>query len=149
MQIFIGADHGGFKLKNNLVDWLLDQNIKVIDLGAKKLDNQDDYPDFSLKVAKEVANNPESFGILICRSGGGASIAANKVKNIRAVNVFDKKSTVHAKEDNDANIMTLGANWCDLEQAKELVTVFLETKFSNLERHIRRIGKIEKYESLS
>jgi ribose 5-phosphate isomerase B len=147
MKLYLGADHGGFELKNKLVEFLKDQNYQLEDLGADSFQADDDYPDYAVKVARAVAKNPdESLGILLCRSGGGMVIAANKVKGIRAVDCFNQVSAEHAKKDNDANVITLGADWLDFDQAKKIVKTFIKTEFSQAPRHIRRIKKIVEIE---
>lgn len=153
-MIYLGADHGGFELKEKLKKWLKEWGHDFDDLGNLELDPDDDYPDFALAVAKEVAQEDDSNkpwkerakGILVCRSGGGVVIAANKVKGIRAVDVFDAKSARHSREHNDANVIALSGDWMNEETVREAVKVWLETEFSKDERHVRRIGKIIAYE---
>ena len=145
MTIYCGADHGGYQLKEILKLWLQQQNYSVEDCGATQLDPKDDYPDFAFAVAKKVVQNPESIGILLCRSGGGMVIAANRIKGIRAVNIHDEKGAVHAKTNNNANIVSLEADWLGDEQAKQVLSAFLKAKFAGEERHVRRIGKIGRY----
>lgn len=155
-NIHIGADHGGFELKEKIKVWLEDLGYGVKDFGAYSLVPEDDYPAFAIDLAREVVagvstnteiENKNPVGILFCRSGGGMVIAANKVKGARAVSVHDKKSAVHAKADNNANIISISADWTSEEQAKEIITAFLETKFSGAERHIKRINQITDFES--
>jgi ribose 5-phosphate isomerase B len=145
MKIYIGSDHGGFELKSKLKVWLENLGHQVEDLGADSLVQDDDYPDFALKVAQAVSDG-DSLGILICRSGGGMVIAANKVAGIRAVDIYDQKSAVHAKQDNNANVVTISADWNDEESVKKMLTSFLEAVFTAEERHLRRINKILEYE---
>jgi ribose 5-phosphate isomerase B len=151
MTIYLGADHGGFPLKEKIKTWLDDWEYQFSDLGALQLDAQDDYPDFALAVAKQVAadraKQQDSFGILLCRSGGGMVIAANKVPGVRAVLVFSVKEAIHAKEHDDANIISLAGDWMDPEIAQASLKAFLETEFSGGERHLRRIKKITDYET--
>ncbi|MGD9129872.1 MAG: RpiB/LacA/LacB family sugar-phosphate isomerase [Candidatus Woesebacteria bacterium] len=149
MKISLGTDHGGFELKEAIKQWLIKQGHQVIDRGAFKLDPKDDYPDFAKLVAKDVAADPKAIGILFCRSGGGMTIAANKFKKIRAVDVVDEKSATHAKKDNNANVISLGADWTSERKAKASIKAFLKTKFKAEPRHVRRLKKIEQYESLS
>lgn len=142
MTIFLGADHGGFELKNQLKIWLSDQGHQVEDCGAFAMDAQDDYPDFAFAVADKVANQPESRGILLCRSGGGMTIAANKVRGIRAVTVDSVKAAAHAREHHDANIISLGADWLNPDDIQSIITTFLNTPASPDVRHVRRRQKI-------
>ncbi len=147
MKLYLGADHGGLELKNALREFLKDNGYQLEDLGANSLKADDDYPDYALKVARAVTNDANhSLGILLCRSGAGMVIAANKVEGIRAVDCFNRVSAEHAREDNDANVIALGADWLDFEQARKIVMTFVETKFSHAPRHIRRIKKIAKIE---
>lgn len=150
-KIYIGADHGGFELKENIKLWLAEMGYGVDDSGAHSFVAGDDYPDFAVLVAQQVANDiserKKSLGILSCRSGGGMVIVANKIKGIRAISVYDKKSAVHAKEHDNANIISISADWTSLDQAKEIILAFLNTNFSEDERHIRRINKIKELEN--
>lgn len=146
ITIYLGADHGGFKLKEMIKQFLIDQGRQVVDVGADQLNPKDDYPDIAEKVSKAVAAEERSVGLLFCRSGGGVTVAANKVDGIRAVEARDVKSAKHAKTDNNANIIALGADWMTLEQAKQIAAAFLDTKFNGEKRHQRRIKKIEKIE---
>ncbi len=145
-QIFLGADHGGFELKNKIKSWLTDQAYQVKDCGALEQDPQDDYPDFAFKVAQSVAKqqsaNRPALGILFCRSGAGMSIAANKIKGVRAAETWDKQSATHAREHNHANVISLGADWLSFEQAQAIVQAFVEAQPDQSPRHLRRIEKI-------
>lgn len=146
MKIYIASDHGGFEYKEELKTFLKNKGYEVGDMGANKLDPGDDYPDFTIPCAEKVSDDEGSFGIIIGRSGNGEQIAANKVKGIRAALCLDEKMAQKAREDNDANIVTLGADYLNLEFAKKIVETFLATAFSNAERHKRRIEKITAYE---
>lgn len=148
MQVFLGADHRGFELKNILRDWLREEGYEVNDLGAEVLDENDDYPDYGIKVAQAVAEDPANrFGIAVCGSGVGMSVVADKVKGVRAGQIHDPRIAEMARRDNDINVLTLGADFIDSEQAKEVVGAWLKTGFSGEERHVRRIGKINQYEN--
>lgn len=147
MKIYIGSDHGGYKLKEELKKYLVELAYEVEDMGAHSLDSGDDYPDFVFPVAEKVAQDPQSIGIVLGRSGVGEAIAANKVKGIRAALVWNEQVAVKAREHSDANILSLGADFIDKETAKRIVKIFLETPFSQEERHKRRLEKIKKYES--
>lgn len=143
-MIYLGADHGGFELKEKVKQWLVEWNISFEDCGAFAKDPQDDYVDFAHEVSRKIVKNPaENKGILICRSGGGMEIAANRYVKIRAVHIFDEKSALHARRDNDANIASFAADWTSDDEVKSALKIFLETPFSNLERHVRRIAKID------
>jgi ribose 5-phosphate isomerase B len=144
MTIYLGADHGGFPLKEKLKTWLEGQGMKVVDCGAMMLDPNDDYPDFAFAVARELNQDqdPGSRGILLCRSGAGMVIAANRSTAVRAVQVNQVSEVQHAREHNDANVIGLAADSITEDQAKELVTAFLQTEVSPDERHHRRIAKI-------
>ena len=142
MKIVIGADHGGFELKNYLVEILRKDNFKVIDEGNLVFDPKDDYPDFAIRVANSVASGNTERGIVICGSGVGASIAANKIKGIRACLCHDSYSAHQGVEHDAMNVLCLGARIIGKELAKELVFSFLNAKFIDEERFQRRLGKI-------
>jgi len=147
-KLFIGADHGGFDLKQQLVTELSQQTeYQVIDCGAFAYSDGDDYPIFAFAVAEKVQTGAaDTKGILLCRSGGGVIIAANKVRGIRAVLVRSKEEAKHAIEHNHANIIAIAADWTEIQIAKEIIQLFLETVPSNEERHQRRIDQIADYE---
>lgn len=147
MTIYIGADHGGYELKEALKTWLTSRGDQVVDCGAATYDAEDDYPDFAQAVAKQVAANPDSRGILACRSSAGMVITANKIAGARAAAAFSPAQAEHARVHNDANIIALAGDELDLETAHKVVTTFLETPFSNAERHIRRLTKIRQLEN--
>ena len=142
LQVALGADHGGFSLKVELLPWLEAQGYDVSDLGAHVLDPADDYPDFADAVAQAVASGQTSRGILVCGSGVGACVAANKVPGVRACLCQDTYSARQGVEHDDINILCLGARITGVELAKELVTAFLSARFSSEERHRRRLGKV-------
>ena len=135
-KIFIASDHAGYKLKNSIISKLK----KIIDLGPKSSDSVD-YPDYAKKLSKKVASNKGSFGILICGSGMGMSIAANKNKNIRAALCYSMKNTKLSRLHNNANIITLGERLINKNKAFKLIEIFLKTKFEG-GRHLRRVNKI-------
>lgn len=146
-MIYIASDHGGFKLKESLKSEFKDLKIKLIDLGPKKYNPQDDYPDFAKLVAEQVQKNPEKdLGILLCRSGQGVCIAANKFKGIRAVLVWNIIEAVKSRTDDLANIICLPAEFISPEQAVKIVEKWLETPWSTDERHWRRVKKITSFE---
>ena len=139
-KIFISSDHAGFKLKETIKDYLRNKKIKFEDLGPKD-DSSVDYPDYAHKVARKVKSRKSNVGILVCGSGTGMNIAANKHKNIRAAQCFNLKSTKLSRLHNDANIITLGSQLLTKKNALKFVSVFLNTKFDG-GRHLRRIKKI-------
>ena len=138
--IFISSDHAGFKLKETIKDFLKNKKIKFQDLGPSD-DSRVDYPDYAHKVARKVKLNKTNIGILVCGSGTGMNIAANKHKNIRAAQCFNLKSTKLSRLHNDANIITLGSRLITKKNALRFVSVFLNTKFDG-GRHIKRVNKI-------
>jgi ribose 5-phosphate isomerase B len=143
MKIAIGNDHAGKKLKDDTVDFLNKQGFNVINVGTDT-DVAVDYPDYAKKVATLVRNQEVDLGVLICGTGIGMSIAANKVKGIRAANIYDEKTAILAKQHNFANIITFGARTHTKEQVYELLETFLHTEFES--RHERRIAKIKEIE---
>jgi len=147
LRVALGADHGGFSLKTELVSWLQAQGYEVLDLGARALDSNDDYPDFSVAVARAVASSKAQRGIIICGSGVGACIVANKIAGVRACLCQDTYSAHQGVEHDDMNVLCLGARVIGVELAKELVAVFLKARFSGAERHQRRLQKLLAIES--
>ena len=139
-KIFLSSDHAGYKLKENIKLHLDKKKIRYTDLGPFNSDKVD-YPDYAHKVAKKVKTNNNHIGILICGSGIGMNITANRHKNIRAAQCFDLKSTKLSRLHNDANIITLGSRILTNKNAVSFVNVFLNTKFDG-GRHIKRIRKI-------
>ena len=144
-MIYLGADHAGFHLKEELKKYLEELGYQYEDLGNQEMDLQDDYPDFALKVAERVAETNEK-GILVCSTGLGMCLAANKVKGIRGVAVWDEFTAIQSREHNNANILCLAGKVLDLETAKKILWVWLETEFSQEERHVRRLKKVEEIE---
>jgi ribose 5-phosphate isomerase B len=145
MKIAIGADHGGFLLKVELVNYLTQSGQSTLDLGTFSSDAVD-YPDTARAVARAVRERKADRGILICGSGVGASVAANKFPEIRAAVCHDSFSARQGVEDDDMNVLCLGARVIGSELAKELVHTFLAATFSNAERHIRRLAKVREIE---
>lgn len=150
MKIYIGTDHAGFNLKEELKKYLSELGHEVIDKGAFEYDKDDDYPDFIALVAEGVAEaGPESAeevrGVILGGSGQGEAIEANRLLGIRAIVYYGGNLEIVklGREHNDANILSLGARFVDLIEAKEAVKLFLETPFSGAERHIRRIVKLD------
>src|SRR3989338_4389735 len=178
-MIYLGADHGGFDLKEKIKLWLTQNNYQWEDLGNATLDGGDDYQEFAFKVAEKVAGEEKRFGnrqpayrrgrqatdsrqqatgnswnespkgVLLCRSAAGMVIAANKVKGIRATAAFDKESAEHSRKHNNSNILALSGDRLSDPDASEILKVWLETEFSNLERYVRRLKAIGEYEHSS
>lgn len=150
MTIYLGADHGGFALKETIKPWLREWGYQFEDCGAVSFQPEDDYPDFAFMVAQKVAQTAKrdeaAMGVLLCRSGCGMAISANKVEGIRAAAVSSVQEAQHAREHNDANVISLAADWIDETVAKESLHAFLTTPASQEERHQRRIQKISAFE---
>lgn len=147
MKTYIAADHGGYELKKELTSYLQEKGYVIEDMGNKEHDPKDDYPDFVFPLAEKVGKEIGATGIILGRSGNGEAIAANKVKGIRAAVCINVKMAKKAREDNNANILSLGADYVDIDTAKKIVDAFLETFFSKEEKHKRRVNKITSYES--
>jgi len=147
LRVALGADHGGFSLKAELASWLKEQGYEVLDLGAYALDPADDYPDFAAAVARAVASGEAQRGIILCGSGVGACIVANKLAGVRAGLCHDTYSARQGVEHDDMNVLCLGARIIGVELAKELVSAFLSARFSGAERHRRRLQKVLRIES--
>ncbi len=141
MKISLGCDHAGFILKNAVIDYLASRQIEVIDFGAYANDHEDDYPDVAFKVARSVADEDTDGGILMCGTGYGISIAANKIPGIRAAACYTPKSAQMAKAHNDINIIALGGNMNKPEEIPAILDAWIDTEFSG-GRHLRRINKI-------
>lgn len=147
MKIYIGADHRGFHLKKKIYNWLKDNEYKVLDMGAYELDLTDDYTLYAEKVAIVVADNRNDRGILICGSGVGVDVTANKFDGVRASIGINPDQVKAGRSDDDMNILVLAADFISFKDAKEMIKAFLETKFSGEERHIRRLEDIQKIEA--
>ena len=164
-MIYLGADHRGFQLKEKIKSWLsvwakptiggssehfVKQNvvgdIKYEDCGAFEYDKEDDYPDFAKAVAEKVAASENNKGILICGSGVGVAIVANKIKGIRAGTAANTEQVKASVSDEDLNVLAISADYTDGAEAQDIIKTFLETKFSGAERHIRRVNKIRDLE---
>ena len=141
LKIALGADHGGLNLKNELVA-RLEERCEILDLGAYKFDPNDDYPDFALVVSSAVASGQANRGILVCGSGVGACIAANKVRGVRACLCHDTYSAHQGVEHDDMNVLCLGSRVIGIELALEVVKTFLNAIFSGETRHRRRVNKV-------
>ena len=139
-KICIASDHAGFQLKESIKNFLINKNISTIDLGPMN-ENSVDYPDFAKKVANRVKLKKSDIGILVCGSGTGMAISANKTKKIRAAVCYNLKSTRLSRQHNNANIISIGSRLTKKDTALKLVSVFLKTKFEG-GRHLRRVKKI-------
>ncbi len=145
MKVFIASDHAGFIKKNELVDKLA-KDFDVIDMGPKELNPNDDYPLYAQKVAESVLEHPGSFGILVCKSGEGMEIAANKIDGIRAALAWNKHVAMETRSENDSNILSLPSGEININDMVEIAKCFVSTPFSKVERHKRRIEEIEDIE---
>lgn len=147
MRIGIAVDHGGFILKGEVVSLLRSKGYEVEDFGAHQMDSADDYPDFVIPLARAIASGNIERGVAICGSGVGASVAANKVPGVRAGLVHDSFSAHQGVEDDDVNVLCLGARVIGPELAFELINIFLAAKFSGAVRHKRRLAKLHALET--
>ena len=147
MKIGIAGDHGGFQLKQYLSPLLQKWGHEVVDFGANELNNQDDYPDFIIPLAKAVANKEIERGIAVCGSGVGASIVANKVDGVRAALVHDHFSAHQGVEDDDMNLLCLGGRVVGNNVAEEIIKTYLSAEFTHAERHVRRLNKVLQLEN--
>ena len=147
MIVALAADHWGVPLKDEILPWLEGQGYQVVDLGAHAVDPSDDYPDFAEVVGRAVVSGQAQRGILICGSGVGACIAANKVLGVRACVCHDTYSARQGVEHDDMNVLSLGARIVGTELARELVTAFLDARFTGEDRHVRRLEKVKVLEN--
>lgn len=146
MKIFLGADHGGFELKNQIREHLIHRGSTVEDCGAATLVDEDDYPQYAYAVAAKVLgeeDDEQAVGILVCRSGEGMAIAANRVHGIRAAVVWSQALARETRRDNHANVLSLPVDFIDTDTALSIVENFLDEKFSQVEHHVRRVKQIE------
>jgi RpiB/LacA/LacB family sugar-phosphate isomerase len=146
MKIVIGSDHAGFQLKGAMGDLLRSLNQEVLDVGAFN-ENPSDYPDFAEAVGRAILDRKAERGVLICGSGVGASVAANKLTGIRAAVCHDTYSAHQGVEHDDMNVLVLGSRIIGVKLAEDLVKAFLAAKFTNEDRHVRRLAKIKALES--
>jgi ribose 5-phosphate isomerase B len=142
MRVAIGSDHAGFELKENLKNFLKEKGYDYYDFGAETFDHQDDYPEYGRRVAEAVASGEYDRGIVVCGTGMGISLAANKVPGVRAVACYTTDMARISRAHNDANVLALGGRLIAKELASDIVTAWLETPFSEEERHVRRIQQI-------
>lgn len=144
MTIYIGSDHRGFWLKSKLVEFLRNNGFDAKDVGNFEYDQKDDYPDIAKKSVKFILKNKNSRGILICGSGAGVCIAANRLRKIRAVETHDSRIAKASRRDDDTNILCLGADFIEEKEAQKVVLDWLGEKFEKTERRVRRIKKLDK-----
>jgi RpiB/LacA/LacB family sugar-phosphate isomerase len=143
MKLGIAADHGGFEMKQQIVALLGAEGHEVVDFGNKVCDSNDDYPDFAIPLARAVAAGVVERGVLLCGSGIGASVAANKIEGVRAAICHDDFSARQGVEDDDMNILCLGGRTTGVAVAWDCVRSFLDAKFSGADRHRRRLAKVD------
>ena len=147
ITIYVGADHRGFKLKETLKKFSQSKGEKMIDLGNDRYDEKDDYPDFAVKVAGRVSKDPSGTrGILICGAGVGVDVVANKFKGVRSALVSSEDQAYASRNDDDANVLCLAADFLSETRAKKIVEIWLATPFSGAARHKRRLQKIMRLE---
>jgi ribose 5-phosphate isomerase B len=147
MKIAVGTDHAGFPLKDRLVDAMREAGHEVVDCGADRVIPDDDYPDYAERVATAINDGRAERGVLICGSGVGASVAANKFHGIRAALCHDTFSAHQGVEDDSMNVLCLGARVVGPALAEELVSTFLRARFSGAERHARRLAKVNAFDA--
>jgi len=148
MKIHLGCDHAGLELKEKVVSHLKNNGHEVIDHGAKKFDASDDYPVFCFLAAQAAAKDPSSLAIVIGGSGNGEQISANKIKGVRAALAWSTETAKLAREHNNANVMGLGGRMHSESESLAIIDAFIDTVFSNEERHVRRINQISGYAKL-
>jgi len=147
MKVFLGADHGGYDLKEKVKTWLIGEGHEVEDCGAKVPDPQDDYPQYAQCVAEHVsANVVEHKGILLCRNGIGVSVVANKVMGVRCAHAETVEIARTSRVDDDTNVLALAADYMQEEEAKTIIKTWLTTPFSGEARHVRRLEQINELE---
>ena len=147
MRIGIATDHGGFNLKEELVKQLREAGHEVIDFGAHRLNQGDDYPDYVVPLAEAVAAQKVDRGVAICGSGVGASVCANKIRGVRAALIHDHFSAKQGVEDDHMNILCMGGRTVGAAVALDLVQTFLAAEFSQAQRHLRRLSKVASLET--
>ncbi|MFH1863899.1 MAG: RpiB/LacA/LacB family sugar-phosphate isomerase [bacterium] len=147
MKIYLGADHRGYELKEKIAKWLFEWGYDFLDVGAQSLDPTDDYTKYASEVASLVAGNKGSKGIILCGSGVGAVVVANKFDGIRAGIGISPEQVKAGRNDDDMNVLVIAADYTDEYEAKDMVKAFLETKFGKKERYKRRLKEISKIEA--
>jgi len=149
MNIYIGADHRGFELKERIKYWLQERGVVVIDCGNATLQPGDDYPQFAFAVAEKVVGESGSLGIVICGSGVGVTIAANKVKGARCAAAYNVNQVIHGRDREDINVLALHSDYLSLEAVQPMIEAFMTTPFQPTERAQRRLAQIATYEKQS
>lgn len=145
-MVFIVSDHGGFAAKQKLVEWLKTQGISVQDLGPARLKPTDDYPVWASRLARAVKRHPGSQGIALCRSGIGMAIAANKFSGIRAAQVFSPAMAQASRRDEDANVLSMAADYHSLPELQRIISAWLKTPFRPTKRFSRRLRELKRLE---
>jgi len=145
-MIYLGGDHRGFELKEKLRAWLVADDYKVEDVGAHVYDANDDYPDYALKVAQKVADDPDARGILLCGSGVGVDMVANKVDGVRSGMGLNSEQILSARADDNINILVIATDYTSEESVKKMIAVFLTTEFSGEQRFTDRLQKVSEIE---
>ncbi len=146
MEVFVGADYRGFARKTELIEFLVAENYSVTDEGDYEYNEGSDFNDAAIKVAKSVRENPGSRGVLVCDSAHGVTMQANRFKGVRAAHCENVESAKLAREHDDANVLCLSAHFINEAKMQEIVDAFLKTDFTNLERRIRRINRLDERE---
>ena len=146
MRVYLGSDHAGFELKARLVQWLTQAGHEAVDCGPSTYQPDDDYPVYVMRAASSAVADPGSLGIVIGGSGNGEQIASNKVRGVRAALAWTDETARLARQHNDANVLSLGAREYSIDDAVGFAKVFVETPFSGVERHKRRLDMIAAYE---
>lgn len=143
MRIYLGSDHRGFELKEELKKWLTEESYEVEDVGDHVFDPEDDYVDFALKVAEFIEGAEEhDRGILLCGSGHGVEMVANRFRHVKAILAFNDEVTVQGRQHEDANVLVIPADWIDSESAKNRVRLFLETEKNTDDKYVRRRARV-------
>jgi len=147
MRIAVGADHGGYPLNERVIEELRSSGHEITDFGTHDGSKPDDYPDYALKVGQAVQSGNAEIGILICGSGVGAAVAANKLKGVRAALCGDTYSAHQSREHDDCNVLCMGARVVGVELAMEIMRAFVAARFTGEERHLRRVKKVAEIEA--
>jgi ribose 5-phosphate isomerase B len=147
MKIYLGADHRGYFLKEKIAEWLFEAEYNFFDVGAQNLDLRDDYPKYASEVASLVAKEKMAKGIILCGSGVGVEVVANKFDGVRASVGKNAAQVKAGRQDDDMNILVIAADFTDQGEANEMVNAFLKTKFEGGERHKKRLAEITKIEA--
>ncbi len=147
-MVYIGSDHRGYELKEAIKAFLAGAGYAFEDVGPASYDKDDDYADFAAAVARKVSEDPEAHrGVVVCGSGHGVDMVANKFRGVRAALGFNRQVALQSREHEDANVLALPSDWLEADGARDIVKVWLEGKFTGEERHRRRLGKLAEIES--